>query len=100
MHYVGHPKNYEHILVVPPISGESLLGQNLRVRITEVSKFYMKGVLVCNADSSNQLILNNKTIKQFLRSPILRILLYSQALIFVYFVIRYLFDSLISFLLF
>lgn len=99
MHYVGHPKNYEHILVVPPASGENLLGQNARVRIIEISKFYMKGVLVDDIPSPNQLMLNNGTIKQFFRSPMPKILLFSQALIFIYFVIRYFFDSLITLLL-
>jgi hypothetical protein len=44
-HFVGHNKSYEHILV-PAYGDESLLGKRVRVKITEVSKFHMKSVIV------------------------------------------------------
>uniref|UniRef100_A0A914EF09 tRNA-t(6)A37 methylthiotransferase n=1 Tax=Acrobeloides nanus TaxID=290746 RepID=A0A914EF09_9BILA len=43
LHFVGHNKSYEHILVP---SSENLMGKRVRVRITEVSKFYMKSIVV------------------------------------------------------
>ncbi|VBB33366.1 unnamed protein product [Acanthocheilonema viteae] len=42
-HYVGHNKYYEHFLIS---AKKCLLGKWVEVRITEVSKFYMKAVLV------------------------------------------------------
>ena len=45
VHYVGHNKHYEHVLV-PPCEGRQLEGHWADVRITSVSKFYMKSELV------------------------------------------------------
>ncbi|VDO32368.1 unnamed protein product [Brugia timori] len=42
-HYVGHNKHYEHFLIP---SKKCLLGKWVQVRITDVSKFYMKAVLI------------------------------------------------------
>lgn len=42
-HYVGHNKCYEHFLIH---AKKCLLGKWVEVRIVEVSKFYMKAVLV------------------------------------------------------
>uniref|UniRef100_A0A1I8EWV1 tRNA-t(6)A37 methylthiotransferase n=1 Tax=Wuchereria bancrofti TaxID=6293 RepID=A0A1I8EWV1_WUCBA len=42
-HYVGHNKYYEHFLIP---SKKCLLGKWVQVRITDVSKFYMKAVLI------------------------------------------------------
>jgi hypothetical protein len=50
IHYVGHNKCYEHILVPKPAE-RSLLGKWARVRVTEVSKFYMKSVIVTDVTS-------------------------------------------------
>lgn len=51
VHYVGHNKSYEHILV-PTINGHDLLGKWAKVKITEVAKFYMKSVIL-EADRGN-----------------------------------------------
>lgn len=48
-HYVGHNKYYEHFLIP---AQKCLLGKFVEVRIVEVSKFYMKAVLVKSDISS------------------------------------------------
>lgn len=40
VHFVGHNKSYEHILVL--YKDDSIMGKFIKVRITKVSKFYME----------------------------------------------------------
>ncbi|VDM55883.1 unnamed protein product [Angiostrongylus costaricensis] len=58
---VGHNKCYEHFLL--PYR-EGVMGNWIRVRITEVSKFYMRSVLCGSIDDRNKLTLTDWTAKQ------------------------------------
>uniref|UniRef100_A0A0K0DHC4 DNA helicase n=1 Tax=Angiostrongylus cantonensis TaxID=6313 RepID=A0A0K0DHC4_ANGCA len=58
---VGHNKCYEHFLL--PYR-EGVMGNWIRVRITEVSKFYMRSVLCDNIDDRNKLTLTDWSAKQ------------------------------------
>jgi len=52
-HFVGHNDFYEHILVPP--TGNDLLGQRIRVKIVEVSKFYMKSIILDECSSNKEM---------------------------------------------
>lgn len=96
VHYVGHNKSYEHLLV--PGDGRDLLGCHARVRVTEVSKFYMKSVLVSSEPRAGGLQVDvppNSVLNFFynaIKAPVfaensyaLRIIVLSQVVLLVYY---------------
>ncbi|KAI6203010.1 hypothetical protein M3Y94_00507200 [Aphelenchoides besseyi] len=60
VHFVGHNKSYEHILV-PPAPGVELGGW-ARVQITKTSKFHMKSQVIETETFEAKSFLNNKTV--------------------------------------
>ncbi|KAJ1354963.1 hypothetical protein KIN20_012067 [Parelaphostrongylus tenuis] len=58
---VGHNKCYEHFLL--PYR-EGMMGNWTRVRVVEVSKFYMRSVLCDNMDAMKKLTITDWTAKQ------------------------------------
>uniref|UniRef100_A0A7E4V0M1 tRNA-t(6)A37 methylthiotransferase n=1 Tax=Panagrellus redivivus TaxID=6233 RepID=A0A7E4V0M1_PANRE len=96
VHYVGHNKTYEHLLVPAPVSGESLLGKRVKVRITETAKFYMKTVIVSEAalvapmDSEKTTIVGRLGGSDFRRATAV-----SMALLLAYFALKSLFYAIL-----
>lgn len=55
VNFVGHNKSYEQILIPP---GRDLLGQRVKVKIVDVSKFHMKGQII--EDKSTKELMTKK----------------------------------------
>lgn len=57
--YVGHNKSYEHLLIS---SDKDLMGKWVNVRITEVSKFYMKAEIVNGEKKKKERVMKEVTV--------------------------------------
>ncbi|KAI6182779.1 TRNA-t(6)A37 methylthiotransferase [Aphelenchoides bicaudatus] len=79
-HYVGHNKSYEQILIP---SERDLLGERVKVQITEVSKFHMKSRIV---DQNDDDLSENSTMKN--KFPIVLAAFVAQIAVVVYLLLK------------
>lgn len=88
---LGYGYSYEQILVPWPEGDESILGQTLRVRITEVSKFHMKSVIIDSPPPTSKTVQLQKdhslSRKSFVKVVIVALVV-SQLLIIGYMLLR------------
>jgi threonylcarbamoyladenosine tRNA methylthiotransferase CDKAL1 len=91
IHFVGHNKYYEHILV-PAHGNDSLLGKRVMCKITEVSKFHMKSVIVSEPNLAAPTAIEKR--KNAIKIPDFYVAgLLSGVLLFAYFMFKFLYVS-------
>lgn len=91
--------SYEHILVAPPVKfnqklNKCLLGEWAKVKIINVSKFYLKAELITSFYDFNIKNFNFIKIKEFVlvlkKKQFLSKILFLYGTLFLYFIINYL----------